>query len=126
MKSDIEPSTARMEMVKRYFPPGCTFEEVRRIVEEHELSIHPAYYKRDRWEQPYHPLPNSSTRPFHPKVNRLLSIQEVKRIQSYPDDYKCVDWKEICSSVPPLLMKQVASSLEMGILTHIDTKKYDY
>ncbi|MFF2531507.1 DNA cytosine methyltransferase [Brevibacillus sp. NPDC058079] len=120
MKSDLEPNATRMEMVKKYFPPGCSFVEVKRIVEENELSVHPAYYKRDRWEQPYHPLPNSTIRPFHPKVDRLLTIQEAKRIQSFPDDYKCVDWKEICSSVPPLLMKQVAVCLEKEILRHIE------
>jgi DNA (cytosine-5)-methyltransferase 1 len=119
-KCDIEPSPTRLEMVKKYFPPGCSFLEVKRIIEEHELPIHPAYYKRDRWDQPYYPLPNSTTRPFHPKVDRLISIQEAKRLQTFPDDYKCVDWKEICSSVPPLLMKQVASCLEIDILTHIE------
>jgi DNA (cytosine-5)-methyltransferase 1 len=106
-ESDVEASVLRLEMVKRHFPPGCTFEDVKRAIENFELPLHSAYYKRDRWDEPYYRLSNSTTRPFHPQIDRLLSVQEAKRLQTFSDNFKCMDWKEICSAVPPLLMRKI-------------------
>lgn len=53
--------------------------------------------------------------PFHWK-NRFLRINEIKRIQTFPDDYEfCGDfrdqWRQIGNAVPPLLVKQIASEI---------------
>lgn len=118
--ADVEASSVRLEMAQKYFPPGCTYGHVKRMIQEFDLPVHPAYYKRDCWDKPYYALPNSSIRPFHPVANRLLSIQEAKRLQTFPDDFLCSDWKEICSSVPPLLIMQVAKELKQSVLKYMD------
>lgn len=119
MPSDVEVNPTRLELVEKHFPPGCSYAEVKRITNELELPIHPAFYKRDRWNEPYYALPNSSTRPFHPLKNRLMTIAEAKRLQSFPDDFECTEWKEISSSVPPLIVHHVAKCLKRDILKHL-------
>ncbi|WP_215114693.1 DNA cytosine methyltransferase [Exiguobacterium sp. s70] len=54
--------------------------------------------------------------PFHWK-NRFLRISEIKRIQSFPDDYEITgsfkdQWRQIGNAVPPLLVEQIASSIK--------------
>lgn len=54
--------------------------------------------------------------PFHWK-NRFLRIPEIKRIQTFPDDYEfCGDfrdqWRQIGNAVPPLLARQIAKAIK--------------
>jgi DNA (cytosine-5)-methyltransferase 1 len=54
--------------------------------------------------------------PFHWK-NRFLRIQEIKRIQSFPDEYifegKFSDqWRQIGNAVPPVLVKAFAEQIK--------------
>ncbi|MGB7474364.1 DNA cytosine methyltransferase [Trichococcus sp.] len=53
--------------------------------------------------------------PFHWK-NRFLRISEIKRIQTFPDDYAISgtfkdQWRQIGNAVPPLLVKQIAEEM---------------
>jgi DNA (cytosine-5)-methyltransferase 1 len=55
--------------------------------------------------------------PFHWK-NRRLRLPEIKRLQTFPDDYEIVGSRrsaqmQIGNAVPPLLAEQVASALRM-------------
>lgn len=123
-ESDIVVNSSRLEYIKKYFYSGISYKEVKRISNELELPIHPAHYRRDRWEEPFYPLFGSTIRPFHPILDRLLTLKEAKRIQTFPDDYKLTDnpafnWKEICSSVPPLLIQHVAQTLKTDILDYL-------
>lgn len=57
---------------------------------------------------------------YHPD-DRLLTIPELKRIQSLPDDYYLGDklkdkWERIGRSVPPLMMKAIAEHVYETIL----------
>lgn len=54
--------------------------------------------------------------PFHWK-NRFLRIQEIKRIQSFPDDFSVVgnfrdQWRQIGNAVPPLLAEVLAKQIK--------------
>lgn len=54
--------------------------------------------------------------PFHWR-NRFLRINELKRIQSFPDDYVLVgkyrdQWRQIGNAVPPLLAEKFAKALK--------------
>ena len=60
---------------------------------------------------------------IHPLVNRKLTLPELIRLQSLPDDFKLTgEWKQkaerIGRMVPPLMMKDVADS----IYTHVFSK----
>lgn len=53
--------------------------------------------------------------PFHWK-NRFLRISEIKRIQTFRDDYEFSgdfrdQWRQIGNAVPPLLVEQIAESI---------------
>ena len=52
----------------------------------------------------------------HPELNRPLSIQEYKRIQEFPDDWKLSgslrnQYKQIGNAVPVLLAKVLAEKI---------------
>ena len=53
---------------------------------------------------------------IHPLVNRKLTLPELIRLQSLPDDFKLTgEWKQkaerIGRMVPPLMMKDIANSI---------------
>ena len=53
---------------------------------------------------------------FHPKFNRVPTIRESARLQSFPDDFhflgtKGAQFKQVGNAVPPLLAKALASSI---------------
>ena len=57
----------------------------------------------------------------HPTEKRRFSIQELKRICAFPEDFVlegsyAQQWKCLGNSVPPLMMKAIASSVLEGIL----------
>ena len=59
--------------------------------------------------------------PFHWK-NRFLKISEIKRIQTFPDNYKLSgnfneQWKQVGNAVPPLLAKIIAKSIKKQLKT---------
>lgn len=59
----------------------------------------------------------------HPFELRYLTIAEIKRIGSFPDDFKLIGkfdekWARIGNSVPPLLMKAIAEHIKVNILKH--------
>jgi DNA (cytosine-5)-methyltransferase 1 len=63
----------------------------------------------------------SSTGIIHPDCERYLTIEEMKRIMSFPDNFKFIgDRKEIVSrlgnSVPPNLMRVIAEHIKKEIL----------
>ena len=64
--------------------------------------------------------------PFHWK-NRFLRIQEIRRIQSFDDDYTMVgsfkdQWRQIGNAVPPLLAYVIANQIKNQYFSPIKTK----
>ncbi len=62
---------------------------------------------------------------FHPFKDRLLSIPEIKRIMSFPDDFIVTGkfsqkWERMGRAVPPLLMKAIAENVYEEILQRIE------
>ena len=58
---------------------------------------------------------------FHPIEDRLLTIPELIRLHSFPDDFKLIgnfeqNGERIGRSVPPLLMYQIAKTIREEIL----------
>jgi len=58
---------------------------------------------------------------LHPDENRYLSTAELKRLCSFPDSYQFAGsleehWARMGNSVPPLLMKAIASHIKTNIL----------
>jgi DNA (cytosine-5)-methyltransferase 1 len=77
------------------------------------------------WDRVCGTLPKSeisSTGIVHPDKERYLSLSEMKRIASFPDDFKFTDRKHgverIGNSVPPNLMKAIAEHIKINILSN--------
>lgn len=82
------------------------------------------YYGRLLWERPAYTISTYFNRPgngcyIHPSADRLISIREAARLQSFPDSYtfrgslrgRC---SLVGNAVPPLLAFQIASVLPRG------------
>ncbi|WCK57707.1 DNA cytosine methyltransferase (plasmid) [Aneurinibacillus sp. Ricciae_BoGa-3] len=121
---EYKTNRAREAYITKYFRPGITEEEIEDIMEANDIHVREANYKRDRWEEPYYELKKNFTRPIHPKMDRVLSIWEAMRIQTYPDGYRLssnpsLNWQKICSSVSPHLMKHIAKVIDNEILDKV-------
>lgn len=65
----------------------------------------------------------------HPIECRRLTIPELKRVGSFPDEFQMLGkhkdcWARIGNSVPPLFMRAIASHVRQEILNIEETKKY--
>ena len=62
--------------------------------------------------------------PFHWR-NRFLRIEEIKRLQTFPDDYVLAgdfkeQWRQVGNAVPPLMIKKIAKKIKE---TYFDARK---
>lgn len=122
--TDQDENSERMDLIKKYFHAGCDANDVKRIAMENNLKIFEQNFRRDRWEEPYYTIKQHHTRPIHPRVDRLMSIDEAKRIQTFPDDFilphtSTQNWERIGRAVPPNLMKAIAENIKVNILDKI-------
>jgi DNA (cytosine-5)-methyltransferase 1 len=58
--------------------------------------------------------------PFHWR-NRILRIEEVKRLQTFPDDWHLAgtleqQWRQVGNAVPPVLAEAIATAIK----AHLD------
>lgn len=123
--TDQPPSKSkRDELMVKYFHSGCSSTDIKRICKEHNLKVYEQTYRRDKWEEPYYTIKQHHTRPYHPIVDRVMSIDEAKRIQTFPDDFKMLhtpvqNWERIGRAVPPNLMKHISKTIQLEILDKI-------
>lgn len=81
----------------------------------------------------YHPCPTLTQRGgykracgvCHPLEDRRFTTSEIKRIQSFPDDFTLTgdygqQWERVARSVPPLMMYRIADRIARDILCRID------
>jgi len=85
--------------------------------------------KRLSWNKPSRTILKSIGKPnsnyggglIHPDISRHLTIPELKRLGSFPDEYQFIgkfieQWARIGNSVPPLFMKAIAEHIRYNIL----------
>lgn len=85
---------------------------------------------RLRWDRPSNTICKTGESLIHPSENRWLGVNELARLQSFPDEF---DWARstyaeiqarIGNSVPPLMMRAIATTVR-DILDDIDGRKID-
>jgi DNA (cytosine-5)-methyltransferase 1 len=114
-----------MEMV-RAIPPGGNWKNIpdetvmksKRLQQIRKSGGRTTYYGRLLEDKPSYTINTYFTRPgngtfIHPRQDRLISLREGARLQSFPDSFrffgsKPSKYKQIGNAVPPLLAKAVA------------------
>jgi len=152
---DIEPSHPRPEgkpiAVKqawRDMPVDLDFTELKSYRKwskklrpgQGVSDIHPKGFgfnmRKLRWDKPSVTITKTHTPAaglLHPGEDRFLSITELKRLASFPDDFqfqksttpsmtRSIIWARIGNSVPPNLMRAIAKHIKQHILFKMEVK----
>jgi len=98
------------ESASKYHPKGSYFSLVRLEWDKPAGTV-----------QQSHGAKSIASGSIHPEENRKLSIPELRRISSFPDDFVLTGtfeqrWERIGRAVPPLLMKAIARNVWSNIL----------
>lgn len=116
---------------ERLKPRGFPAEVVHKIKPgETAADYHPkgSYfsYQRLRWDRPSPTITKKCDLGmfFHPDLNESLSIPEVKRISSFPDDFIFTgpfreQWARMGNCVPPNFMRAIATHINDNILKRV-------
>ena len=87
-------------------------------------NIHSNIYRRLKWKDVSYTITHvRKTVLIHPLQNRLLSIREAARLQSFPDWFRfsgslSQQYQQIADAVPPLLAKTIASHINNFLDEH--------
>jgi len=124
-------SPLEMEMV-RHIPPGGNWMDIPESVPSQRLAQirkngggRTTYYGRLRWDKPSYTISTYFNRIgngcyVHPEQDRLISIREGARLQSFPDSFrfmgsKPAKYKQIGNAIPPLLAFSIANTVKKHI-----------
>ena len=113
-----------LERLINYFHYGVGDTQIRKICDDNNIKVYRSFFRRDRWELPFYTIRQHTDRVAHPVRNRLLSINEAKRIQTFPDDFilphsPAKNWERIGRAVQPNLMKFVSKTVQTEILDKV-------
>lgn len=113
---EIPTHKADVEKRMAFVPQGGNWKD---IPEEYRVGgIHSNAYRRLDESKPCVTIKHAyKSMIIHPKYNRCLSIREVARLQSFPDDYVFMDsktsqYQQLANAVPPFLAKAFANQIK--------------
>ncbi len=121
-----------MEVVRNVPPggnwmdlPAATVAKSARLTQIKKSGGRTTYYGRLNEEMPSYTVNTYFNRPgngtfIHPKQNRLISMREAARLQSFPDHYRfrgsvSSRYKQIGNAVPPLLARSIGIKIRKGL-----------
>ena len=110
-----------------YVPQGGNWEDVpENLWPSDRKNRHSSAYKRLKEDEQSCTIDtgNAHSNYFHPLYNRIPSIRESARLQSFPDRFhfsgpRGSRYKQVGNAVPPLLAKAVADA----IMSYLKAKK---
>lgn len=110
-----------------YVPQGGNWQDVpERLWPTQRNNRHSSAYKRLDENKPSVTIDtgNNHSNYFHPLYNRIPTVREAARLQSFPDDFifegnRSEQYRQVGNAVPPLLSKKIAEA----ILRSLDKKK---
>lgn len=78
-------------------------------------------HRRILFDRPAYTIVQGSQCVYHPTLPRTLTIPEIKRVSSFPDDFILTgkftkQWERIGRAVPPVMMMHVANTVRTEIL----------
>ena len=79
---------------------------------------------RLNWDKPRQTVLQAKAQIYHPEEARPLTIPEVKRVCSFPDDYVLTgsygqQWERCGRSVPPVMMSHIAAAIRDKVLSKV-------
>ncbi|MCK1997033.1 DNA cytosine methyltransferase [Psychrobacillus psychrodurans] len=85
-------------------------------------------FQRMNSKRPSHTIDTGHRNYFHYKENRIPSVRECARLQSFPDDFvflgtKSSQYKQVGNAVPPLLGYEIALQLQNRFNITVSSKK---
>lgn len=101
---------------------GCQFSGAALLYMGKKDSWHS--HVRLAWDKPCYTVLQAGQQSYHPDECRPLSIPELKRVCSFPDDYVLTgafhhQWERCGRSVPPVMMKTIAETVRDKILSRL-------
>ena len=110
----LNPETMTYRYVKDYFPPHTTKLQVLQKMESEGFGTYAHRYHRDNWDKVFYTVvAQDGNNVIHSLVDRYWSVCEVKKIQSFPDDF--IDglppFKRIKVSASQLMDKDFVNNL---------------
>ncbi|NHJ13868.1 MAG: DNA (cytosine-5-)-methyltransferase [Candidatus Thorarchaeota archaeon] len=125
-------SALDQEMI-RSVPPGGNWKDIplhiakksARVMQIRKSGGRTTYYGRLRNDMPSYTISTYFNRPgngtfIHPEQDRLISIREAARLQSFPDSFRFLGstssmYKQIGNAVPPLLALALGATIPQGL-----------
>ncbi len=108
----------------RAMQPGATYRDVPENLRRYRSDIFDDKYKRLEWDGLSRTITAHIAKDaywyIHPSEDRMLSIREAARIQTFPDwfrfaGYPTVQLRQIGNAVPPALAHEVAACLRKAL-----------
>ena len=118
-----EPKYPNTDVQKRmeFVPQGGNWKDVPdHLWKVQRYNRHSSAYRRLNEEEPSITIDTGHMNYFHPIYNRVPTVRESARLQSFPDDFEFIgtptsQLRQVGNAVPPLLAKSVAQ-LIMDVL----------
>ncbi len=81
-------------------------------------------HRRMSWETPITTVTQGRATLYHPDIPRTLTINEVKRCSTFPDDFILVGnftkkWERIGRAVPPIMMREISKIIAEKMLSKL-------
>lgn len=107
-----------IERLKK-IPPGKNWRAIKHLLKNYSNleNTHGSIYRRLKWNEPSITITNfRKNMIIHPEENRLLSVREAARIQSFPDNFifyggLSSQQQQVANAVPPLIAEKIAQKL---------------
>lgn len=119
-KHYITPGTMTEYMYERT-PRGYSFSYACKHILGRGAMWHS--HQRLSWYKPAPTILQAKPQVYHPDEKRTLTIPELKRVCSFPDDYELTgsygqQWERCGRSVPPVMMYHIASTVRDEVLSN--------
>lgn len=131
----IAPKLSKLEWdMVSHIPPGGNWQNIpptipsQRLEQIRRSGGRTTYYGRLRYDKPSYTITTYFNRlgngcNLHPEQDRIISIREGARLQSFSDDYcfhgsKASQYKQIGNAVPPLLARAIANRIKPYLKNH--------
>lgn len=121
LNHDIKYPNKEVQERMKYVPQGGNWRDVpEKLWKVKRTNRHSSAYKRLDASKPSITIDTGHMNYFHPIYNRVPTVRESARLQSFPDDFIFIgtttsQLRQVGNAVPPLLAKAVADLIKENL-----------